>query len=316
MSYTYIFGPVQSGRLGLSLGLDLLGEAICSMDCAYCEVGATSVLTMERRAWVPARVILDELAHWAAQGRETEYVTLGGSGEPTLNTEFGDVIRGVREILPGKPVAVLTNSSLMELPEVRRDLRLADVVLPSLDTLVPQEMRRLNRCAPGLGPENVARGLLEFRREFGGAIFLEILLARGYNDSEENLGLLKEFVPRLDPDRVDVVTLTRPGTLDSARAVDAATMERWRAALGAHARKDLRAEARARDLPLDEAVDAIRSSLARRPQTVLQLAGGLGLDPELTRRGLEALEARGELDVRPAEGGPFYAAHRSERPSA
>ncbi|MGE4292106.1 MAG: radical SAM protein [Desulfovibrio sp.] len=313
MAFTYIFGPVMSGRLGLSLGLDLLREKICSMDCAYCEVGATSTLTLERRAWVPAQDILDELTQWAAQDRDTEYVTLGGSGEPTLNTEFGAVIRGVREILPGKPVAVLTNSTLMHLPEVRRDLCLADVVLPSLDTLVPQEMRRLNRCVPGLGPQTIAQGLLDFRQEFSGAIFLEVLLARGYNDSEENLRLLSEFVPRLDPDRVDVVTLSRPGTLDSAKAVDAATLERWRSALGAFDSHDLRAEARVRELPLEEAVEAIRSSLARRPQTVLQLAGGLGLDAERIRQGLQILKERDELNAREAEEGPFYSLRRTER---
>ncbi|WP_022662242.1 radical SAM protein [Paucidesulfovibrio longus] len=313
MAFTYIFGPVMSGRLGLSLGLDLLREKICSMDCAYCEVGPTSALTLERRAWVPARDILDELAQWAAQGRDTEYVTLGGSGEPTLNTEFGEVIRGVREILPGKPVAVLTNSTLLHVPDVRRDLCLADVVLPSLDTLVPQEMRRLNRCIPGLGPETIVRGLLDFRKEFSGAVFLEILLARGFNDSEENLRLLSEFIPRLDPDRVDVVTLTRPGTLDSARAVDAPTLARWRAALGAHERRNLRAEARERDLPDQEAREALRSSLARRPQTVLQLAGGLGLGPERVRRLLDALVAEDELDAREVEDGLFYSLRRSGR---
>lgn len=296
----------MSGRLGLSLGLDLLKEKICSMDCAYCEVGATTALTLERRAWVPAGEILEELSRWAALGRETEYVTLGGSGEPTLNTEFGTVIRGIRDILPGKPVAVLTNSSLMHDPDVRRDLCLADVVLPSLDTLVPQEMRRLNRCVPGLDPKIIAQGLLDFRKEFSGAIFLEVLLVRGYNDSEDNLRLLVEFVRDLDPDRVDVVTLSRPGTLEAAQAVDAATLSRWRTALGAQNQRDLRAEARVHDLPMEEAVEAIRSSLARRPQTVLQLAGGLGLHPELVQSGLNALGKHGELEQREAAGDPFY----------
>lgn len=310
MAFNYIFGPVMSGRLGLSLGLDLLGENICSMDCVYCEVGATTTLTLDRRAWVPARVILDELSRWVAEGGDTEYVTLGGSGEPTLNADMGAVIRGVRRIVPGKPVAVLTNASTLHLPDVRRELCLADVVLPSLDSLVPQEMRRLNRCVSGVDPETVAQGLLSFREEFPGAIFLEVLLAAGYNDSEENLQALQEFVPRLDPDRVDVVTLTRPGTLDAARAVDESTMARWRKALHAHQPHAAHAEARVRQLPPEQAADAVRSSLARRPQTVLQLAGGIGLAPERVREALERLERENALVTREGEGGPYYSVRR------
>ncbi|MGE4470947.1 MAG: radical SAM protein [Desulfovibrio sp.] len=312
MAFKYIFGPVMSGRLGLSLGLDLLGKNICSMDCAYCEVGATTNLTLERRAWVPAEAILDELSRWAGLGRDTEYVTLGGSGEPTLNAEMGDVIRGVRRILPGRPVAVLTNASTLHLPEVRQELCLADVVLPSLDSLVPQEMRRLNRCVSGVDPQSVARGLLDFRQEFSGSIFLEVLLAAGYNDSEENLNKLKEFIPTLDPDRVDVVTLSRPGTLDSARAVDQDTLARWRSALHAQQPHDLRAKARERELPSGEACAAIRSSLARRPQTVLQLAGGIGLCPAQVRRELDHLDQQGELVIREGAGGPYYSIRRAD----
>ena len=220
MAYKYVFGPVLSGRLGRSLGLDLLGGRICSMDCIYCEVGATRELTTERRVCVPAVAILEELAAWKAEGHATpEAVTLGGLGEPCLNAAMGDVIAGARALFPGTDIAVLTNGTLMADPAVRAELALADAVLPSLDSLVESEFRAVNRPADGITAQGVAEGLLTFRREFAGKIFLEILLVEGVNDSDENLDRLTEFCKRLRPDRVDVVTTTRPGTVKGTRPV-------------------------------------------------------------------------------------------------
>lgn len=294
MAYRYVFGPVYSGRLGLSLGLDLLGCKACSMDCVYCEVGATTELTLTRRVYAPARDILRELEDWASRGLETQYVTLGGSGEPCLNTDMGAVIEGVRRILPGKQVAVLTNSTLLPDPEVRRQLLGADAVLPSLDTLVENEFRRINRACPGLSPLDIAEAMLTFRAEYNGRILLEILLAAGYNDSEENLALLKDFVSRLRPDRVDVTTLSRPGTLEAARAVDSETMARWREALGAEAASGQEHhKADEHDLPLEDVVEMIRASLARRPQTVLHLVAALGVSEHDVTQALKTLEGTG-----------------------
>jgi len=289
MAYRYVFGPVFSGRLGLSLGLDLLGSKTCSMDCVYCEVGATDELTVLRRPYVPAADILAELEAGVAEGHETEYVTLGGSGEPCLNSEMGAVIAGIRRILPGKRVAVLTNATHLTDPAVREELQGADVVLPSLDSLVPEEFRRINRAAKTVNPLDIAEGLLTFRQEYTGKIFLEVLLAAGYNDSRENLERLREFVSRLRPDRVDVTTLSRPGTLAEAKAVDADTLAAWRRELGAGAQEQHR-KAEAKDADPENAAQMILASLARRPQTVLQLAAGLGLTETSVMAGLKRLE--------------------------
>lgn len=323
MAFRYVFGPVRSGRLGLSLGLDLLGDAICSFDCVYCEVGPTRVLTTQRAAYVPARDILDELSRWrdAAGGPEglPDVVTLGGSGEPCLNSEIGEIIAGVRRILPGVPVAVLTNSAHLADPAVRRDLAGADVVLPSLDTLVPKEMARLNRCAKGLDPQALRDGLLAFRAEFSGRICLEVLLARGYNDSAENLEALRAFIPRLAPDRVDVVTLTRPGTLPGVQPVDAATLDAWRAALGAlpaaaDAAEQTRREHQQAVPETGEscpgAEDLILASALRRPQTAEQLAYALRLPPGRVREVLETLVRQGKLTELRQDGGSYYSARK------
>lgn len=320
MAYKYVFGPVHSGRLGLSLGLDLTGDTVCTLDCVYCEVGRTCHLVTTRKAYVPAEEILSELARWKEEAhQEPDYVTLGGKGEPTLNSDMGAIITGIRTIFPNTPVAVLTNSTLMHDPEVRRELALADAVLPSLDTLVPAEMRRLNRPHGDVTLAALTQGLTAFRKEFHGRLLLEVLLVAGINDSDENLALLKDFIAGLAPHRVDVVTMTRPGTLDTARPVSPEALARWRETLaplaqgeepgtqttpranGARQFSTDTATATAAGMPRRQAdadgaaKERVTGSIERRPQTAAQLAQALDLPAEAVRKALEALDAEGRL---------------------
>lgn len=313
MAYKYIFGPVFSGRLGRSLGLDLLGAKICSLDCVYCEVGATRNLTLERKPYVPARDILDELKHWKEQGHEPpEFVTLGGMGEPTLNTDMPEVISGAKSLFPGIPVAVLTNATTMTDPEVRHELAQADVILPSLDSLVEAEFRKINRPCQGISASKVANSLMMFRKEYQGLIYLEVLLAKGVNDSQENLRLLGDFCKRLNPDRVDVVTLSRPGTLESAGPVDKKILDAWRKALNAGEHHKNKAAARDKAMSPELISEAAMASLARRPQTVLQLAQGLGTDEKAVSAALKKLEAQGRLKSRTKDGLKYFFAPQGD----
>ncbi|BBD08826.1 radical SAM protein [Desulfovibrio ferrophilus] len=333
MAYKYVFGPVRSGRLGLSLGLDLLGDAVCSLDCIYCEVGRTTQLDMNRKPYVRAEELLGELAHWKSEMHQApEYVTLGGLGEPCLNSEMGVIIEGVRQIFPKTPVAVLTNSTLLHDRQVRRELALADVVLPSLDTLVPDEMLHLNRPHKAVSVDALKAGLLAFRQEFTGRLLLEVLLVAGVNDSEENLARLKEFVAELKPDRVDVETMTRPGTLKTAQPVAPEALAQWRETLGKlaadggqakqkpashmgetrHITEDTasppRAEkARETDDAENTALERVSASIARRPQTAAQLADALALPREAVTRALDDLESRSRLTTFTSDGATFFA---------
>lgn len=294
MNFSYVFGPVRSGRLGLSLGLDLLGAPICTMDCLYCEVGRTRALTARRKAYVCASDLLAELAAYRDGGSPIpEYLTLGGMGEPTLNIDMPEIISGARAIYPGIPVAVLTNATALTDPEVRRELLAVDVVLPSLDSLVPQEFSTINRPVQGVTADAVADSLLTFRKEFSGKIFLEILLVQGVNDTQENLTLLSRYIPRLAPDRVDVCTMTRPGAYSQARPVDADVLAAWRAALGAVTAPKEHKAAAGRHLSDEELADHIQSSVLRRPQSVADLAVALGAEPERVLRIVERFVAQG-----------------------
>lgn len=312
----YVFGPVMSGRLGRSLGLDLLGARICSMNCVYCESGPLEKLTLARAPYVPAGELLAELTAWeAARARRgdplPDFATLGGLGEPTLNSDMPAIIAGARRILPGVPVAVLTNASLMTDPAVRAELAAADVILPSLDALEPAAFARVNRAHPGLDAAAIAKGILAFRAEATTRIYLEVLLAAGVNDTAENLDLLAGYCDRLRPDRVDVTTLSRPGTESFAAPVDAATLATWRKRLAplarptgssgpAFARGLAAATEKRQEHPRDEDREALRerilASLARRPQTAAQLAGALCAAPQDVTRALAALLARNQAE--------------------
>ena len=311
-SLRYVFGPVGSGRLGLSLGLDLLGARICTFDCLYCEAGATEALTTQRKPYVSARRILDELAAWKAAGHAVpDAVTLGGLGEPCLNADCGEIIAGAKELFPDVPVAVLTNSSLLPDPDVRTALARADIVLPSMDTLVEAEYRRLNRPHAAIGLGSIRRGLLDFRAGFDGAIFLEILLLAGINDTGENLRLLREFCREFAPTRVDVVTMSRPGAHPGAKAVSREVLTRFKEALGAAAppaavSRDGHGPSALAARAMDDLAARIAASVARRPQTARGLATALGVPVDHVTQALLALERTGT--VRQERSGPdiFY----------
>ncbi|WP_139311542.1 radical SAM protein [Desulfovibrio sp. DV] len=298
----------------MSLGLDLLGARICTFDCLYCEVGVTEALTTVRKPYVPARRILDELAAWKAAGHAMpDVVTLGGLGEPCLNTDLGDIIAGTKELFPDIPVAVLTNSSLLPDADVRGALSAADIVLPSMDTLVASEYRRLNRPHAAIGLDTIRRGLLDFRAMYGGSIFLEVLLLAGINDTAENLDLLQGFCRELAPTRVDVVTMSRPGAYAGATAVPREVLARFRESLGsADAATALSGDPSGHGPTAlvgrhsEELAARIAASVARRPQTEQGLAAGLGVPVEHVRRALDGLLRTGSVRRQPDDDDFFY----------
>jgi wyosine [tRNA(Phe)-imidazoG37] synthetase (radical SAM superfamily) len=217
----HIFGPVNSRRLGRSLGIDLLSEKICNLNCIYCEVGATTQLTCERGEYVPTVEIIAEIdAYFADADRlaEIDVVTVTASGEPTLHSGFGKILVHLKETA-GKPLAVLTNGTTLMDAQVREELALADVVVPSLDAARVQSFRKLNRPATCLDLEEIIQGLLKFSHEYKGKLWLEILFARGINDSDEDVRALLDVISRMRVDRIQLNTVARPPLESFAKPV-------------------------------------------------------------------------------------------------
>ena len=200
----YLFGPVLSRRLGLSMGVDLLKYKTCNLDCVYCELGRTACITTCRDRFVPRQKVLKEIE--LRRGEPFDHLTFAGSGEPTLSLDLGEIVAQAKEIVDS-PVAVITNSTLLSSPSVRKEVATADIVLPSLDAASQKAFFAINRPASGLYAKEMIQGLKDFRKEFSGEIWLEVMLVKGINDQEAEL--IARAAESTQPDRIQLNTVVR-----------------------------------------------------------------------------------------------------------
>jgi len=222
----YVFGPVNSRRLGASLGLDIIPLKVCSFNCVYCECGATTVLTDEVKEYFPYSEIVAEITQVLSKKPEIDVITFSGSGEPTLNSRIGDIIKFIKTGFPEYKVAVLTNSSLLYREDVRKSLLDADIIYPSLDAVSEKIFDRIMRPVPGTDPETIIDSIALLRDEFKGKLCLEIFIIAGLNDTDDELSRLKGACIKIRPDEIHLNSLDRPGAEDWVRPPDSDNMER------------------------------------------------------------------------------------------
>jgi wyosine [tRNA(Phe)-imidazoG37] synthetase (radical SAM superfamily) len=309
MAYQYLFGPVPSRRLGISLGIDLVPHKACSFDCVYCECGQTTYLTCERREYVPTDGVIAELGDLLARAPDLDYVTFAGSGEPTLHSGIGEIIAFIKDRYPRYRVAVLTNSSLLTDPDVRAALVRADLVVPSIDAVSEEVFRQVNRPCPGLTARGILAGVTAFVREFPGEVWLEVFIVPGVNDTEEELLRIRDAVAAIGPDRVQLNTLDRPGAELWVTPASPRTLERIAALLGGNVEVIGSACTGAAALTdVREALESILATIRRRPCTSGDLAVLLGLRPAEVSRCLRLLEATGMVEPVQEKRGVFYRA--------
>jgi len=302
----YVFGPVPSRRLGRSLGVDLVPYKTCTFDCIYCELGRTTHKTVSRQSYVPPEEIQGELElYLSVLDKKPDYITLSASGEPTLNTKIGEIIQRIKQIT-STPIAVLTNSSLLSLDEARRDLLEADVILPSLDAITPALFEYINRPHPSLRIEEIISGLIQFRRQYRGQIWLEILFCRGVNDGKEEIEKLKEVIERIEPDRIQLNTLVRPPAEDFVFPLTLGQLEEIRRTLEDKA--EIIPEFTA---PLGEEFNSVKDReilhlIKRRPCTTEDISKALGLRIDEVVKHLDHLTKTGAIRYRMYEHRCYY----------
>lgn len=219
MKYKHIFGPVPSRRLGNSLGIDIVYHKVCSLDCVYCEVGKTTLHTAQRAEYIPYEKIVEELKDYFNNNPDPDYITFSGSGEPALNSRIGDIINFIGSLRPDVPIAVLTNGTLFYDKSVRNELSGADLVLPSLDAISQEIFNKINRPVIGLDVHDHIQGLIDFRKEYKGQIWLEVFILPDYNTSKEELIGLKKAIKDIAPDKVQLNSLDRPGTVRDIKEI-------------------------------------------------------------------------------------------------
>ncbi len=284
-----VFGPVPSRRLGRSLGIDLVPFKTCTYDCAYCQLGRTTNRTMERREWFPLADIMSEVKEKLSS--KPDYITLSGSGEPTLYSRLGDLIEGIRSVTD-IPVAVLTNGSLLWDREVRRQIIGAQLVVPSLDAGDDATFRKVNRPHPDISFDQMVEGLVDFRREYRGDLWLEVFILGGYTSIRDEALKIAGLAKQIAPDRVQLNTVTRPPAEEWAvRVPEAAMREITRlfdppAEIIADYRKESTGGA------FSATRESVLETIRRRPCSVEDIAGGLGIHRHEALKHIEELLAQ------------------------
>lgn len=311
----YLYGPVPSRRLGRSLGVDLVPFKTCTYDCAYCQLGPTTCLTTERRNHADPDGIIDELEWKLASAGTPDTITLAGSGEPTLHSGIGGLIDRIKTVTR-IPVTVLTNGSLLWMPEVRDSLMAADRVIPSLDAGSADVFRAVNRPHPGIDFERMVEGLAAFTSAFKGAVWLEVFLLKGVTDAPSETDKIASLVSRLRPSRVQLNTVTRPARDGFAKAVPREALEALAARFDPAA-EVIAAYRASGSIEGDTVSEAdIRNLLARRPCTLEDIADGLAVREMVLLKQLDEWMRAGIVRVVAKDGRSLYVLAGTERPPA
>ncbi len=306
--YKYLFGPVPSRRLGMSLGVDLIPHKVCSLNCVYCECGKTTNLTIERKEYIPYEGVAKEIEDYLKNNPAPDYITFSGSGEPTLNVKIGDVLNFIKAHEKNIPVAVLTNGTLFYDPEVRKELLNADVVLPSLDAAEHKAFIKINRPNHNLNIPDYINGLIDFRKEYKGKIWLEVLIIPGLNDTKENLIALKDAFLKINPDEVQLNTLDRPGTVENIRAATRKELEDIKEFWGLDIVTIIAAAPNRKNIISyrKDIESTIMETIKRRPCTLEDLHNILGLHINEINKYLDVLEDEKKIKSVRENRGLFY----------
>jgi wyosine [tRNA(Phe)-imidazoG37] synthetase (radical SAM superfamily) len=310
----YIFGPVPSRRLGRSLGLDIVPAKVCSLDCIYCQVGRTTKKTIERKEYVPVQKVLDELKGRIEKGLQADFITISGSGEPTLNSRLGFLIDEIKKITD-IPVAILTNGTLLYRQDVRIECAKADVVLPSLDAADEQTFAKINRPHPDISIEKWVAGLIQFRKEYAGQVWLEVFIVDGVNTGDAEIAALKKAIERIGPDKVQLNTAVRPTAEPGVKRVSPAALLKIARLIGPNCeviadfpkkgRGDKAGQALQKDV--GQAEDLL-SMLKRRPCSLEDICNGLGLEKNQASEYISQLQGRGLVCSEDRNGVMFFIA--------
>lgn len=217
--YKYLYGPVPSRRLGISLGVSPIPKKTCNYSCVYCQLGRTDHMTNTREMFFPVDKIVDEYISVVHHNTYFDVVTIVGEGEPTLYLGIGELIRKLKDNST-KPVAVITNGALLYDEQVQNDLMEADIILPTLDGYDETSFKRINRPHRSLVYANVKNGLIEFSKKYKGQLWLEIMLVKGMNEDEASLCKYKSILTEIDYDKLYLNTPVRPPAEANVRAVD------------------------------------------------------------------------------------------------
>ncbi len=301
----YFYGPVPSRRLGRSFGVDIVPFKVCTLDCVYCQLGKTTDRTIERKDYGPIEPILAGLRETLAKGLEADFITIAGSGEPTLNSRLGELIDCIKKITD-IPVAILTNGTLLYKEDVRADCAKADVVMPSLDAGDEQTFQKVNRPHNDISIENLISGLCTFREEFAGRIWLEVFFVEGLNTDAEKIAKIRNAIKLIRPDKVQLNTAVRPTAEADIKRLDAEKMQAIAARLGPKCEVVADFSLSHHGRGLENKAEDVLSILKRRPCSLNDICSGLGIGRNEALKYVTSLEHKGIIHSERKDGRVFF----------
>ncbi len=275
---TYIYGPVPSRRLGLSLGIDIVPYKTCTYDCIYCQLGRTTNKTIERKSFFDPNTVLQQIEQALGNNPELDYITFSGSGEPTLSKDIGILIEETKRFA-NFPVVVLTNGSLLWDEQLQQELSLADVVIPSVDAVSENVWQKINKPSTQLDFHKVLEGIKSFADTYPDKTIVEIMLVKGINDDMAHLAETREFFDGMKIKMVQLNTVVRSPSEPYAEPVHEETLRMWKEQIhnvvpveiiGDFSRRAL--TARRKNIE-----SAVVQLLSRRPCSIREMALSLGI---------------------------------------
>jgi wyosine [tRNA(Phe)-imidazoG37] synthetase (radical SAM superfamily) len=292
--YKYLFGPVPSRRLGRSLGVDIVPLKTCTQNCIYCQLGINAKQTLKRADYAPIQEVLAELKEKISEGLNADYITLSGSGEPTLHSQMGILIDKIRDIT-SVPIAVITNGTLFTDPQVRRDSAKADVVLPSLDAGDEKTFKVINCPHPDIDFSTFVEGLCKFRDQFNGKIWLEIFLIDGINTDTKQIEKIKLLAAKIRPDKIQLNTAVRPPAKISVSPINKNRLLQTAKQFGPNAEVIADYSDALRPDKSDTKTQNILQMLKRRPCSMADICAGLRIPQIEAVKYLQHLQDDGKI---------------------
>jgi wyosine [tRNA(Phe)-imidazoG37] synthetase (radical SAM superfamily) len=300
----YVFGPVPSRRLGLSLGVDLIPFKTCTYNCLYCQVGRTTRQSLKIESFIPVTEILDELER-KLEICSPDAITFSGSGEPTLSSDIDRVISFVKERTDIKTV-VLTNGSLLWQEDVRHRISGADIIMPTLTTAFEETFRLIHQPHVDLDLDTIVGGLKSLRRIYKGNLFLEVVFLAGFNDSEKELEGLRSVIDQISPDKIQLNTVIRPPSDPRAISLDTKRLEEIKNLFGEKAEIIAQTPLRNRRWEDNTAYATILEMAKRRPVRARDVANVCDIPLEEADSLIKGLVVKGVLRQQEHEGEVYY----------
>lgn len=231
-----IFGPVNSRRLGVSLGVNLLPTdyKFCTFDCIYCECGWTK--KAKKKAELPSREEIEErlesvLKERTANQLPIDSITFAGNGEPTLHPNFSeiidDTIRLRDQYFPKALITVLSNASLIHNTEIIGALLKVDKNILKLDAGTEETFQAINQASGNLKLDDV----VNYLKKFEGKLIIQTLFVQGYNQhkgidntNEKEVRAWLALVQKIQPQSVILYPIERETPENSIRKVNIQTL--------------------------------------------------------------------------------------------